>query len=224
MNVLIVYAHHEPTSFTSAMKNLAIGVLTEQKHNIVVSDLYGQGFNPTAQKWDFVTTSGEHFNYMLEQRHAARLDLAFSPDILGEIQKIQAAELILFVTPLWWFSVPAILKGWFDRVLAMGVTWDGGKIYENGMLRGKQAMIIVSGGGPVDYYKSDGKHKASPGQILHHVNHGTLAFCGLNVHEPFVALNVLGAGDEGRAKILQELQIRLENMISSPQWHTYYSS
>jgi NAD(P)H dehydrogenase (quinone) len=150
--------------------------------------------------------------------------LAFSPDILGEIQKIQAAELILFVTPLWWFSVPAILKGWFDRVLAMGVTWDGGKIYENGMLRGKQAMIIGSGGGPVDYYKSDGKHKASPGQILHHVNHGTLAFCGLNVHEPFVALNVLGAGDEGRAKILQELQIRLENMISSPQWHTYYSS
>jgi NAD(P)H dehydrogenase (quinone) len=224
MNVLIIYAHHEPTSFTSAMKNLAIGVFTEQKHNVVVSDLYGQGFNPTAQKWDFVTTSGEHFNYMLEQRHAARLDLAFSPDISGEIQKMQTAELIIFVCPIWWFSVPAILKGWFDRVLAMGVAWDGGKIYENGLLSGKQAMVIAAGGGPIEYYKTDGKHKATPAQILHPINHGTLAFCGLNVHEPFVALNVLGAGDEGRAKILQELQFRLENMVNSPQWHTYYSS
>jgi NAD(P)H dehydrogenase (quinone) len=223
MNILIVYAHHEPTSFTSAMKNMAIEALSAQGHNIVVSDLYGQGFNAVAQKWDFVTTSGGHFNYMLEQRHAARLDNAFSPDILGEIQKLQAAELILFLTPIWWFSVPAILKGWFDRVLAMGVTWDGGKIYENGLLRGKQAMIVASAGGPAEYYKPDGKHKATPQQILHPINHGTLAFCGLNVHEPFVALNVLGLDDNGRAKIMKDLQFRLENMIASPQWLTFYS-
>jgi NAD(P)H dehydrogenase (quinone) len=223
MNILIVYAHHEPTSFTSAMKNMAIEALSAQGHNIVVSDLYGQGFNAVAQKWDFVTTSGGHFNYMLEQRHAARLDNAFSPDILGEIQKLQAAELILFVTPIWWFSVPAILKGWFDRVLAMGVTWDGGKTYENGLLRGKQAMVVASAGGPAEYYKPDGKHKATPQQILHPINHGTLAFCGLNVHEPFVALNVLGLDDNGRAKIMQDLQFRLENMIASPQWLTFYS-
>jgi NAD(P)H dehydrogenase (quinone) len=223
VNVLIIYAHHEPTSFTSAMKNMAIEALSAQGHNIVVSDLYGQGFNAVAQKWDFVTTSGGHFNYMLEQRHAARLDNAFSPDILGEIQKLQAAELILFVTPIWWFSVPAILKGWFDRVLAMGVTWDGGKTYENGLLRGKQAMVVASAGGPAEYYKPDGKHKATPQQILHPINHGTLAFCGLNVHEPFVALNVLGLDDNGRAKIMQDLQFRLENMIASPQWLTFYS-
>jgi len=223
MNVLIVYAHHEPTSFTSAMKNLAIEVLGSQGHNVVVSDLYGQGFNPAAQKWDFVTTSGEHFNYMLEQRHAARLDNAFSPDITSEIQKMQTAELILFVTPIWWFSVPAIMKGWFDRVLAMGVAWDGGKIYENGLLRGKQAMVIASGGGPADYYKLEGRHHGTPVQILHPINHGTLAFCGLNVHEPYVALNVLGLDNAGREKALKDLQFRLENMINSPQWLTYYS-
>jgi NAD(P)H dehydrogenase (quinone) len=223
MNVLIVYAHHEPTSFTSAMKNLATEVLVHQGHQVIVSDLYGQGFNPTAQKWDFVTTSGGHFNYMLEQRHAARLDNAFSPDILGEIQKVQAAELILFVTPIWWFSVPAILKGWFDRVLAMGVTWDGGKIYENGLLRGKQAMILAAAGGPAGYYSPDGKHKATAVQILHPINHGTLAFCGLNVHEPYVSLNVLGQDDAGRAKALKDLRFRLENMLASPQWLTFYS-
>jgi NAD(P)H dehydrogenase (quinone) len=222
VNVLIVYAHHEPTSFTSAMKNAAIEALTAKGHNVVVSDLYGQGFNPSAQKWDFITTSGDHFNYMLEQRHAARLDLAFAPDITGEIQKIQTAEIILFVAPIWWFGVPALLKGWFDRVFAMGVAWDSGKIYEAGLMRGKQAMLIAPAGGPADFYKEDGRHKATAQQILHPINHGTLAFCGFNVHEPFVALGVMGMDDKGRAKVLQDLEFRIEHMVDSPQWLTFY--
>lgn len=204
------------------MKNLATEVLSRQGHSVVISDLYGQGFSAVAQKWDFVTTSGKHFNYMLEQKHAANLDLAFSPDILGEVQKIRAAEAILLVTPIWWFSVPAILKGWFDRVLAMGVAWDGGKTYERGLLRGKQTMLIASAGGPAEYYRENGKHKADPVQILHPINHGTLAFCGLNVHEPFVALNILGSGPAALEKQLKDLQFRLEHLIDSPEWLVYY--
>lgn len=222
MNVLVVYAHHEPTSFTSSMKNLAVEILSRMGNSIVVSDLYGQGFNAEAQKWDFVTTTGKHFNYMFEQRHATRLDMAFSPDIMGEIQKVRSADLLLFVAPIWWFSVPAILKGWFDRVLAMGVAWDGGKIYENGLLRGKQAMLILSAGGPEEYYLESGRHRATPIQILHPINHGTLAFCGMNVHEPFVALNVLGLDEVGRSETMQELQFRLEHLIDSPSWLVKY--
>lgn len=222
MNILIVYAHHEPSSLTSAMKNLAYQTLSGQGHNIVISDLYGEGFNPLAQNWDFATSSGGHFNYMLEQKHAAKLNMSFSPDIVAEIEKIKAAELVLFVTPLWWASVPAILKGWFDRVLAMGVAWDGGKFYENGGFRGKQAMMIVAGGHPAEYYEENGIHKATARQTLHHINHGTLAFCGFDIHEPFVALNVLGLDDAGRAQVLSELQFRLENLVSSPQWLVRY--
>lgn len=222
MNVLIVYAHHEPSSFTASMKNVAASILTRQGCSVVISDLYGQGFNAVAQKWDFVTTSGGHFNYMLEQKHAAKLDMAFSPDITGEIQKLKAAELVIFVAPVWWFSMPAIMKGWFDRVLAMGVAWDGGKIYENGLLRGKQAMLLASAGGPSDFYKENGRHKNNALQILHHVNHGTLAFCGFNVHEPFIALGVLGTDQPGREKLLKDLEYRIQNIVASPQWLTYY--
>ena len=218
MNVFIVYAHHEPSSFTSAMKNLATEVLSRQGHNVTVSDLYGQGFSAVAQKWDFVTTSGSHFNYMLEQKHAANLDLAFSPDILGEIQKVKAADLVLFVTPLWWSGVPAILKGWFDRVLAMGVAWDGGKIYEKGLLRGKQAMIIAAAGAPAEFYQLDGKYEATAAELLRPLNHATLAYCGFDVHEPYVALNVLGVNNTGRTKLLEDLRFRLTNLTSSPQW------
>lgn len=204
------------------MKNLAIEVLSRQGHTVNVSDLYGEGFNPVAQKWDFVTSSGGHFNYMMEQKHATGLELAFSPDILGEIQKLKAAEIVIFVTPLWWSSVPAILKGWFDRVLAMGVAWDSGRFYEKGLFRGKQAMVVVAAGHPAGYYSADRMHRATPQQVLHSINHETLAFCGFDVHEPFVALNVLGMNDTERLKILQELQFRYDHLIDSPQWLTKY--
>lgn len=219
---MIVYAHHEPSSFTAAMKNLAYETLSRQGHSVEISDLYGEGFNPLAQKWDFVTTSGGHFNYMLEQKHAAKLDLAFSPDILGEIQKVKAADITLFITPLWWSSVPAILKGWFDRVLAMGVAWDGGEFYEKGLLHGKQAMMIVAAGHPAEYYSFGGKHKATVPQVLHPIHHGTLAFCGMNVHEPYVALNVLGMDKKARTDALNDLQFRMQHLIDSPEWLSHY--
>lgn len=222
MNIFIVYAHHEPSSFTAAMKNVAIQHLEAQGHKVAVSDLYGQGFSAVAQKWDFVTTSGKHFNYMLEQKHSALLQNSFSPDILGEMEKLAAADALLIITPLWWSSVPAILKGWFDRVLAMGVAWDTGKIYENGLMRGKQAMLAVAAGHPADYYMPKGRHLISAEQALHPVNHDTLAFCGFNVQEPFIALNTLGATQEGLDKALGDWNFRVQNFINSPLWLAFY--
>jgi len=222
LNILIVYAHHEPSSLTAAMKNRALEVLGAAGHATVVSDLYGLGFNHVAQKWDFVTTAGGHFNYMLEQNHAAKLDLAFSPDITAEIQKIKAADFILFISPLWWLSAPAILKGWFDRVMAMGVAWDTGKIFETGLLRGKQTMLAMVAGGPADYFTPTGRYSATPEQILHHINQGLLAFCGLDVHEPYMALNVLGEDQAAREKQLTDLQFRLEHFEDSPSWLVKY--
>jgi NAD(P)H dehydrogenase (quinone) len=218
MNVLIIYAHQEPTSLTAAMKNTAMDTLSRQGHQVVISDLYAQGFSAVAQKWDFVTTSGKHFNYMLEHKHAAQLDFAFSPDIVGEIEKIQQASIILFIFPMWWYSVPAIMKGWFDRVLAMGVAWDTGRIYENGLLRGKQAMLITNAGGPAEFFRREGRHRAAVNDILHPIHHTTLGFCGLNVHEPFVALNVLGSTQPMLDKVLEELKFRVEHLAASPNW------
>jgi NAD(P)H dehydrogenase (quinone) len=222
LNVLVVYTHQDPTSFTTALKNVAVEELSHQGHSVVVSDLYGQGFNAVAQKWDFVTTSGRHFNYMLEQKHAAKLDLAFSPDILGEIEKMRVADLVIFVAPIWWFGVPALLKGWFDRVLAMGVAWDGGRIYENGLMRGKQAFFVGPAGGPAEYYRPEGRHKASIVQVLHPINHGTFAFCGFDVHEPFVPMNVLGSTPDELNQYLSELKFRLAHIVDSPNWLINY--
>ena len=218
MTILSVYAHHEATSLTSALKNVTISVLSHQGHTVLESDLYGSGFAAKAEKYDFTTTSGQHFNYMMEQKHAQLEGMSFAPDIVAEIEKLAQADLVIFHTPLWWFSVPAVLKGWFDRVLAMGVAWDGGKIYENGLLRGKRAMLCVTAGGPNDYYRIDGKHKATIPQILHPIQHGTLAFCGFDVLEPYIVLNALGKNHQQLQSVLTEYQFKIEHLVDSPTY------
>ena len=223
MTILSVYAHHEPSSLTSALKNTAISTLMHQGHNVLETDLYGSGFSPKAEKYDFTTTSGNHFNYMLEQKHAQQEGMGFAPDIVGELEKLAQADIVIFHTPLWWFSVPAVLKGWFDRVLAMGVAWDGGKIYENGLLRGKRAMLCVVVGGPEDYYRTDGKHKATIEQILHPIHHGTLAFCGFDVLEPFIVLNALGKSQDALGQHINDYRFKMEHLVDSPAFFSSYS-
>jgi NAD(P)H dehydrogenase (quinone) len=110
------------------------------------------------------------------------------------------------------------MKGWFDRVLAMGVAWDGGQIYERGLLKGKQAMMVVNGGHPKEYYQENAQHKMTALQMLHTINHGVLAFCGMNVHESFIALNVLGEDATEREAQLAELRFRIQNIFTSPNW------
>jgi len=218
MNVLVVYAHHEPGSLTAALKNIAVSVLQRQGHTVTVSDLYGSNFQAVAQKYDMNQLSGKHFNYMLEQRNAASLDWDFSPDIVEQLQKVKEADVILFYSPVWWFSVPAILKGWFDRVLVMGVAWDGGRTYEAGLLRGKTAMLSVIAGGPREYYQPLNKHRATMKQILHPINHGTLAFCGLDVLEPFVVYESMSMTPDQYKAVLEQHQSVIENLQVSPQY------
>jgi NAD(P)H dehydrogenase (quinone) len=209
MNILIVYVHHEKKSFTSALKDLAVKTLSEQGHKVKVSDLYTQGFKALADKHDFMELSNqEYFNYMLEQKNAAVKDL-FTEDIKVEQEKVKWADFIIIQTPIWWFSVPAILKGWFDRVFATGVTWDFGAVYDKGLLRSKKGMLSITTAGPHELYQPNGAHQATIEQVLYPINHGTLYFCGMDVLPPFVAWSVFQAGDEGRKKYLEEYRQRL---------------
>ena len=223
MNILVVYAHHEPTSLTGSLKNVAISTLTGMGHEVIESDLYASGFHPVANKYDFRTLSGGHFNYMMEQKVSSGQDWAFAPDIVDELQKLKAADIVLFYTPIWWFSVPAILKGWFDRVLAMGVAWDGGKIYENGLLKGKKAMITAVAGTPEEYYQPLGKHHATLRQVLHPILHGTLAFCGMDVLDPYLVYSSMNKTPEEYASLLESHRQYIESLIDSPHYVSKYS-
>jgi len=218
MNILLVYAHNEPKSFTASLHNAAESALTQQGHTVVTSDLYGVGFHAVAEKYDFTTLSSGHFNYMNEQESAAKQDWAYSPDIVEEIQKVKEADVVLFYFPLWWNAPPAILKGWFDRVLTKGTAWDGDHLFSTGLLRGKAAGVVVSVGDPENFYRPDGLHKATVQQMLYPLLHGTLAFCGFNVLEPFVAYGLTAANEYGIQEQLRNYQVRIETLESNPKF------
>lgn len=222
MTILSVYAHNEPKSLTAKFKNVALGELSRQGHTVLESDLYASGFSPKAEKFDFTTLSANHFNYMLEQKNTSANNLLFAPDIMSEIQKVASADLIIFHTPIWWSGVPAILKGWFDRVLGMGVTWDAGKIYEKGLLRGKSVMLCGIAGFPQDYYSKDGPHKATMNEMLHPILHGTFAFCGMDVIEPFIVYNSMGLSPEQTEKYTSEYHFKVNHLADSPAYLTKF--
>lgn len=212
----MVYAHNEPSSFTAALNNRAEQVLRRAGHSVEAVDLYGLGFNPVAEKWDFNTLSGQHFNYANEQERAIAKDWAFSVDLIDQFQKVKDADLIMFHFPLWWGGPPAILKGWLDRVLAMGFAWDGDHTFDKGLLRGKQAMVTVSAGDPDSFYTIDGKYRATVEQTLFWLLHSTLFFCGLDVHQPFVAHGITASSEAQRDQLLDRYKKRVDEIIDRP--------
>jgi NAD(P)H dehydrogenase (quinone) len=178
------------------LHNAALSVLERAGHTVAISNLQTQGFNPIASPQDFVTSSGVHADYVLEQRRAINTGTGFSPDIQSEMDKIKAADLVILNFPLRWSGPPAILQGWLQRVLAMGFAWDAEARYDKGLMRGKRALVSVAVGDPESYYSPEGIHRASVQQHIYSLLHSTLAFCGFDVHEPFILMNLTAETEE----------------------------
>ena len=187
MNVLIVYAHPEPRSFNGAMRDLAVETLNGAGHRVVVSDLYALGFNPVLGLDDFPDrhADGTPLNIAQEQTRGYEAG-SLASDIRAEQDKIRQADLVIFQFPLWWFAMPAILKGWADRVFARGFAYVAGRKYDTGLLRGRRAMVVVTTGTSADTYAPDG----IDGDILNvlwPIHNGLFRYTGFDVLQPFVA-------------------------------------
>lgn len=183
MNVLIVYAHPEPLSLTGSLKNFAVERLTQASHQVQVSDLY-------AMKWKAALDADDSLEGPATARFDPSLDSqrAFangmqSADIAREQQKLRWADAVLLQFPLWWFSMPAILKGWVERVYAYGFAYGVGEHsdthwgdrYGEGTLAGKRAMLIVTAGGWESHYAPRGINGPID-DILFPIQHGMLHY------------------------------------------------
>lgn len=211
MKVLIVHAHPEPKSFCAAMKSVAQEELERAGHEVQVSDLYAMQFNPVASVDDFTQRADpDYCVYALEQRHAVKT-ASLSPDIQTELDKLQWCDLLLLNFPIFWFSTPAILKGWIDRVLVSGSVYGGKRFYDRGGLRGKRALVSFTIGGQQHMFGPDSIH--GPVQdMLRPLLQGTLAYTGLQVHAPFVAWHVPYISHEARLAILDQWRARLQSL------------
>ena len=208
MRVLIVHAHPEPKSFNGAMTDTAVAALAKAGHEVVVSDLYAAGFKAVADRDDFVPPADTGYFKVQAEQAAAIIAGTQARDIAAEQEKLLWSEAVVFQFPLWWFSVPAVLKGWFDRVLGSGFAYGGGKWYDKGALTGRRAMLSVTTGAPAPMFESDGINGPMD-QILFPLNHGVLYFCGFTVLPPFVAYAVARANDDRRAALLEAWRRRV---------------
>lgn len=211
MNVLIVHAHHEPKSFTSALKDCAVETFKAAGNDVVVSDLYEMNWNPVAAESDFGSRlKPEYCVYALEQRNAYELG-TIAHDIAGEIEKIKWCDLLILNFPVFWFSVPAILKGWIDRVFVSGLFYGGKRFYDRGGMAGKRAMTVLTLGGREHMFGGNGIH-GEIDTMLRPILRGTLAYCGFEVLPPFAAYHVPYISDAARRSILDKYREQLKSL------------
>ena len=113
MNTLIVYAHPEPKSFNGAMKDLAVETLRGRGDNVEVTDLYAMKFKAVVGADDFQgkRADPDFLSVATEQTRAYQTGTLAS-DIVAEQKKVERADLIILQFPIWWFGMPAILKGY----------------------------------------------------------------------------------------------------------------
>ncbi len=212
MHVLILYANPEPTSFCGALKAAAVDVIEAAGHSVTVSDLYGEGFNPVAGRHDFSTVADpERFHYQTEQARAAEAD-AFAADLKREQQRFTASDLIITIFPLWWSGPPAILKGWFDRVLAYGFAYVDGTRFTTGLFPHKRAMLCVTTGGTPQRFSAEDVY-GPIGDILMPLQKLAFGYLGISAWPPFIAYAAPRVHDEQRKAYLAEWRIRVGDAL-----------
>jgi NAD(P)H dehydrogenase (quinone) len=211
MRVLIVFAHPERQSFGGALLDAGVRALGDAGHEVTVSDLYGEEFQAAAGAWDVTRRADPaRLNLGAEQAHAAAHG-TFAADIRREMDRVFAADLLILQFPMWWFSVPAILKGWIDRVFAYGVAYDFGRTWDKGVFVGKRAMLSFTTGAPEAVFQPDGR-SGDLERVLWPLHGGVLALCGFQVLQPFVGWAVPWIGDAGRAGVLDAWRQRLAGL------------
>ncbi len=204
MKVLLVHAHPERTSVTRHLVATAIQALTAQGHEVMASDLYGMGWKAVFDGEDFPQrANADRLSFIDESRHAfaSRCQTA---DVEEEQRKLLAADALILLFPLWWYSMPAIMKGWIDRVWAYGLAYGyqgAGNAYRygEGGFAGKRALLAVSVGGPEQDYSPRGINGPLE-QLLFPITRNTLFYPGMEVLPTFA---VYGTGQMDAVRMVE---------------------
>lgn len=217
MKVLIVYAHPNPFSLNAALRDHSVAVLRRKGHEVQVSDLYAMKWKAVLDADDFPSrTDSSPLNVIAAQGEAYESGTQ-AKDIAAEQAKLLWADAILFQFPLWWYGVPAILKGWIERVYAYRFAYgykDGTNAYRygEGILAGKRALVSVTTGGPEADYGPRGINGPLD-QLLFPFTHGALFYPGMDVLPIFAVYGAMRLDEGGVARAKLALEQRLSRFF-----------
>lgn len=144
MRHLIIYTHPNENSLNHNLLNTVVETLHARNEEVVVRDLYAIGFDPVLS-----------LNDMQGQRMGK-----VSADVKTEQEYIAWAEQITFIYPIWWTGLPAVMKGYIDRVFSYGFAYRYDQGVQKGLLKGKTTIIINTYGKSHDEYEKMGMDKA----------------------------------------------------------------
>lgn len=195
MNILVIYCHPNPESFTAAVKDRAIASLKEAGHGVDLIDLYAEGFDP-------VMSRDERAGYHTREENRRPVE--------AHLARVQAADGLLFIYPTWWYGQPAMLKGWLDRVL---IPHEAFSMPEgNQPIRGLMTNIrflgaITSLGSPLWWWWIVGR----PGQRI--LMTGIRALCGPICKTKWLALHRIDVvGEKERKAFLDRVDFAMSRV------------
>jgi NAD(P)H dehydrogenase (quinone) len=213
--ILVVYAHPEPTSLTRTLVQVTVETLEKQGHEVIHSDLYGMHWKAVFDENDFPDrVDPNRLSFIAESAHAYVLGRQ-TEDVATEQAKLSSADAVILQFPLWWFGVPAILKGWIERVYAYGFGYgyknEGNRYrYGDGALKGKKALVSVVAGGPPEDYGPRGINGPMD-QLLFPLTHGALFYPGMDVlpiHPVYGAAHIATAAEVEDVKEAWRCRVR----------------
>ncbi|PIF33230.1 NAD(P)H dehydrogenase (quinone) [Flavobacterium sp. 9] len=165
MKNLIIYAHPNSASLNHFFKQTVVESLEKKGEEVIVRDLNEINFNPVLSLED-----------MQGQRMGKVAD-----EIKTEQDFITWADQVIFIYPIWWTGMPAIMKGFIDRVFSYGFAYRYDQGVQKGLLTGKKAIIINSHGKANAEYEAMGMDKA----LALTSDTGIFTYCGLEIQKHF---------------------------------------
>lgn len=192
MNALLVLSNPYLDSFSKRIAEEMNAALQKAGHTVEIADLQQEDFDPRMSAADIAHYKGH----------------AHLPDsVLREQQRIDRADALMIAFPIYWWSMPALLKGWIDRVFthgwAYGVQGDG-KL--KSLLRDRPVHLFATGAGSASLYHRHGYEQAMQSQIVH----GIFDYCGFRDVRLHLLLDVESRDDEVREK-----HLRVVNQVAS---------
>ncbi|MEU6106335.1 NAD(P)H-dependent oxidoreductase [Streptomyces flaveolus] len=220
MKTLIVHAHPEPRSLNGSLKDLAVSTLESAGHEVRVSDLYAMNWKAVVDAEDYGPHASDPLRVARDSGRAFDAG-ALTPDVRAEQEKLLWADTVILQFPLWWYTMPAILKGWVDRVFtshfAYGVGEHSdtkyGERFGEGTLAGRKALLSVTVGGPEAHYAARGINGPID-DLLFPIQHGILYYPGIEALPPFVLYGtdrMTGEDYQDAAKAWEQRLLTLES-------------
>lgn len=215
--ILIVGAHPEPRSLNGSLTRFAAGELRRAGHEVRVSDLYAMRWRPDVGPGDFPGDTARPLD-VIGASGRAYAEGRLAPEIAAEQDKLLWSDAVILQFPMWWFSMPAILKGWVDRVFTHGFGYGVGNVgralYGDGTLAGRRAMLSLTIGASEPSFSARGVHGRLD-DLLFPIQHGILHYTGMDVLPPFVVWEAIRIDRSRYERLTEAYGARLRDLFTA---------